>query len=117
MIYIKFNLKDSIISHNSFDDIINLSNYNDIVYIDCSYNQLTNLPNLPQQLKHLRCYNNQLPIEYNCDIRRYNADLQLHNKQKLLINLLQDYYLDTIYNPKFKMKIRQLDNEYDELFN
>ena len=116
MIYIKFNLNNKSI-YNSFDDIINLPNYNDILYIDCNNNQLTNLPNLPQQLKDLRCYNNQLPIKYNGNIQKYNTDLQLHNKQKIFINLLQNNYLDTLYNPKFRMKIRQLDNEYDELFN
>jgi Leucine-rich repeat (LRR) protein len=58
MIYIKFNLNDNKISYNSFDDIINLTNYNDIVYIDCSYNQLNKITNLPQLLKYLDCSNN-----------------------------------------------------------
>ena len=46
--------------YNSFDDILQLDNYNDIFYINCNGNSLTSLPNLPNSLQELRCSNNYL---------------------------------------------------------
>ena len=37
--------------YNSFDDILQLDNYNDIFYINCNGNSLTSLPNLPNSLQ------------------------------------------------------------------
>ena len=46
--------------YNSFEEIIYLEDYDDIVFIDCYENQLTELPILPLSLKSLICSNNQL---------------------------------------------------------
>jgi hypothetical protein len=47
---------------NSFGDMVKLNNYNDIIWIDCSSNNLTQLPKLPNGLLVLWCENNQLEI-------------------------------------------------------
>ena len=43
--------------YNNFDEI---PNYDNIIYLDCSYNKLTELPELPKSLKKLRCKYNKL---------------------------------------------------------
>jgi Leucine-rich repeat (LRR) protein len=57
-IFIKYNLdeKNSII-FDSFNQIID---YDKVVYIDCLWNGLTLLPELPKSLKKFGCYSNQL---------------------------------------------------------
>jgi len=42
------------------DNIPDIPNYNQITRIDCSYNQLSYLPDLPSTLTFLHCSNNQL---------------------------------------------------------
>ena len=39
--------------YGSFEEILKLDNYNDIVYIACYANYLYNLPKLPDSLKDL----------------------------------------------------------------
>jgi len=56
-ITIKYSLGDIRI-RNSFKEIQQLPNYNDIVYINCSNNNLTELPPLPTSLQKLFCHNN-----------------------------------------------------------
>ncbi len=56
-IYIKYNLKDDEIKYNSFEDI---NDYNKVVYIKFSSNQLSSLPKLPNLLLELYCVNSQL---------------------------------------------------------
>jgi hypothetical protein len=46
--------------YNSFGEILQLDNYNDIINIDCSRNNLFSLPKLPNSLEILWCYNNYL---------------------------------------------------------
>ena len=47
--------------HNPFQEIKQLEHYNDIVYINCSYNELTSLPeHLPHSLQELYCGWNKL---------------------------------------------------------
>ena len=59
MIIIKFN--DNVEhKYNSFDEILNLDNYNEIIYLNCSFNKLTSLPELPESLTDLNCSNNNL---------------------------------------------------------
>jgi hypothetical protein len=58
-IIIKFN--DNIEHHyESFNEIIELDNYNEIIYIECRHNNLSSLPELPNSLIELRCYSNRL---------------------------------------------------------
>ena len=46
--------------YNSFEEIVDLENYNEIIYINCWSNKLFNIPKLPNSLKILKCYNNKL---------------------------------------------------------
>ena len=45
-----------------FEDLVNLENYHDIVWIDCHNNKLTVLPTLPNNLVHLNCETNKLIV-------------------------------------------------------
>ena len=56
-IYVRYDLNKNEQQFSSFEEILN---YNEVVYINCSYNQLNNLPKLPNSLIKLKCYNNQL---------------------------------------------------------
>jgi Leucine-rich repeat (LRR) protein len=56
-IFINYNLEQNPVKYNSFDKI---RNYNYILHINCSDNQLTSLPKLPNSLQILYCYDNQL---------------------------------------------------------
>ena len=40
--------------YNNFEDILNIYNYNDIIYMNCNGNSLTSLPKLPNILKRLK---------------------------------------------------------------
>jgi len=61
-INIKYSLETKKISYNSFQEIEQLERYNDIVFINCSHNKLTSLPDLPNSLQKLWCQNNQLTL-------------------------------------------------------
>jgi len=52
----------AIIECDSFEDLTQLENYNDVEYINWSQNQLTVLPELPSGLKYLNCTGNQLTV-------------------------------------------------------
>jgi hypothetical protein len=57
-ILIKYNhVNDKLIEINSFNTIIE---YDKVVYINCEYNQFTELPELPNSLKILSCSINKL---------------------------------------------------------
>jgi len=80
--------------YGSFEEILKLDNYNDIVYIACYANYLYNLPKLPDSLKDLYCsYNNlsrlpELPVSLiliNC---AYN---KIANLPELPNSLIQMY--------------------------
>ena len=61
VIKIQFNLNGDLFDYNTFEEIIQLENYNDIKYINCSYNNLTSLSdNLPNSLEFLSCSHNNL---------------------------------------------------------
>ena len=80
--------------YTSFQQIEQLENYNDIVYLDCSYNQLTSLPDhLPNSLKILICgfnYLTSLPElpnslqELDCDYNKLTLLLDLPNSLEIL---------------------------------
>ena len=56
-IKVKYDLNKNLLEFNSFEEI---PNYDKIVYIVCSDNQLSSLPKLPNSLKELYCEDNQL---------------------------------------------------------
>ena len=58
LVYIKY-LPDQIYNLHEVDNIIDLPNYNQITYIDCSGNQLSSLHDLPATLTYFDCYNNR----------------------------------------------------------
>jgi hypothetical protein len=64
MIYIKFNIgkynDDEITGYATFDELLQLDNYNEIVYIKCFNNKLYKLPKLPKSLIQLDCPSNNL---------------------------------------------------------
>ncbi len=57
LITIKYQNDNNQYKFNSFEEI---NNYDKVVYIYCSYNQLTSLPELPNSLKNIWCNNNKL---------------------------------------------------------
>jgi len=59
-IKIKYSLEDKATLYKSFEEIHQLEDYNDIIYIYCSYNKLTKLPTLPDSLQELDCRYNKL---------------------------------------------------------
>jgi Leucine-rich repeat (LRR) protein len=64
MIYVKYNSDREKYSYDSFDALFAYTNihhnYDNIIHLNCSYNQLTELPTLPDSLLELHCSNNQL---------------------------------------------------------
>ena len=60
-ITIKYSLEGNIAKYPNFIEIQQLSDYDNIVYINCSYNKITSLPlKLPGSLRVLCCSNNKL---------------------------------------------------------
>jgi Leucine-rich repeat (LRR) protein len=57
LLFIKYDLKQERIQYNSFEEI---ENYDKLLYIDCSFNDLTVLPKLPHSLITFECWTNQL---------------------------------------------------------
>jgi len=81
-ITIKYSLDIYIAEYKNFIEIQQLSDYDNIVYIDCSYNNLTSLPSkLPESLEELNCsYNNLTSLPSNLPeslqiLNCYNNDL------------------------------------------
>jgi Leucine-rich repeat (LRR) protein len=60
-IIIKYSLEGNDVKYKNFIEIQQLSDYDSIVYINCSSNNLTDLPSkLPGSLQELHCYDNNL---------------------------------------------------------
>ena len=141
VIKIKFNVNCyKFINYYNFEEIIQLENYNDIKYIDCSDNDLTSFPdnlpnsieylycenvnltslpdNLPNSLKELRCYYN--PI-YNFIQKYHNKDWKEYiiwkTQYKVPSNIIGSWFLDCKYNPRYKYCKDRLDKEYDSLYS
>ena len=88
--------------YNSFEEIKKLPSYNDIVYIDCGYNQLTELPsNLPASLQELNCYDNnltELPSNLPASLQELDCcDNQL-TELPLDLDKLENLYYICYYN-------------------
>ena len=116
-ITIKFN--DNIqYGYNSFEEITILDKYNDIIYIWCHNNNLSNLPDLPNSLKSLYYNNNPIYIHiqkyFDGDTNIYN---EYQNKIKIIFsNKIGNWYLDCKYNPKYLYCRKRLMKEYEELY-
>jgi len=134
VIYIKYNLEKKEYKFNSFEEI---PNYDKVVYLNCSNNQLSNLPKLPKTLTELNCKGNQLSnlpelpktlttlwCSYNQFIKKDNYDDYLIDKiiyalsgtqdLNIFIDLVLDYLLikcqdcNLLFIPKERYRI---DNE------
>jgi E3 ubiquitin-protein ligase IpaH7.8 len=80
--------------YNSFEEIVKLENYNDIIYINCRNNLISSLPVLPNSLMYLYCNNNilsSLPELPNSLTQLYCDDNKLYNLPDLP-NLLTHLY-------------------------
>jgi Leucine-rich repeat (LRR) protein len=104
IITIKYQNNNNKYKYNSFTQI---PNYDKVVYINCTFNKLTSLPELPKLLKTLECSQNQLTLlpevpkllqQLGCE---YN---QLKSLPELPINLTELEYS----NYKIKQKHKYL---------
>ena len=125
-------------TYNAFDDILQLDNYNDIIYIKCTGNRLSYLPELPNSLQVLWCnYNNlsslpELPnslinlcyydnpiynyIKYYFNGNNNNYFEHQKNIKKKSANKIGGWFLDCKFNPKYKYCRERLMKEYGELY-
>ena len=56
-ITIKYKSDDEPIESNNFEELSQLENYNKIIYVNCSVNNLASLPdNLPNSIKRIRLF-------------------------------------------------------------
>ena len=96
-IKIKYSLEEPEKTYSSFRKLEQLGNYNEIVFLDCSDNELTSLPDtLPHSLQELNCSDNKftslpdLPhslITLNCSYNKLTSLPDLPNSlQKLRCN-------------------------------
>ena len=62
-ITIKYSLEGNDVEYKNFIEIQQLPDYDDIVYMNCSSNNLTDLPSkLPESLEELNCSDNNLTV-------------------------------------------------------
>ena len=118
MITIIFN-DDIAYTYSSFEEILKLDNYNDIIYINCINNKLSSLPELPNSLNHIEYSNNPIYkyIKNYFDGKTINY-FEYHNNIKIIFsNKIGNWYLDCKYNPKYLYCRKRLMKEYEELYN
>ena len=103
--------------YNSFEEILKLDNYNDIIYIYCPNNNLSWLPELPNSLMFI-FHNNpiytHIGTHFNGDANKYFE----HQKkiENIFANKIGDWFLDCKYNPKYLYCRKRLMKEYEELY-
>ena len=115
MIIIEINNKRY--TYDNFDDMLSLDNYHQITYIDCSPNQLTTLPRLPNSLQEFYCSHNLLKLKYTKGKHKYNVKNKKYNNDKQLVNDIQCDYLDSSYHPKNRFCKDKLLFNFDDLFD
>ena len=126
--------------YDSFNEITQLDNYDEIIYIHCYCNKnLTYLPKLPNSLTHLYCWYNKLTclpklpnsliyLNYNNNpiydhIKKYfDGDRKQyrnfqHNVLRVFVNKIGSWYLECKYNPKYLACRKILKLEHKELFD
>ena len=117
-IEVKFKRSEEYIYYDSFEELSELDNYNDIIYLNCNFNNLTSLPTLPSSLVELDCWKNNTISEnidkyFKRDWKKYR-EFQ-HSIFKKFANKIGNWFLECKYNPKYKYCQRRLTKEYDEL--
>ena len=115
-IIIKF-IDDIEHKYNSFEEILKLDNYNDIIHINCSNNNLSSLPELPNSFTHLYCgYNNlsYLPNLPNTLINIWCYNNNLCDLPKLPISLIYLYYYNNPIHTHIKHYFSGNKNKYYE---
>ena len=117
VITIKFN--DNIKhDYNSFEEIVKLDNYNDIIYLDCYNNNLSSLPELPNSLNFLKYIHN--PIHAHIckyfDGKKEKYFEYERNIKRKFSNKIGNWFLECRYNPKYMYCRKRLMKEYKELY-
>ena len=135
---IKFKDDEEEFRFDSFEDILKLDNYNDIIYLCCRSDNLTSLPTLPSSLIQLSCTRNKLTslptlpfslIQLYCSGNPINSYINnyfgkdwvkyrkfQHFTLKKSANKIGNWFLECKYNPGYKYCQRRLVKEYKELF-
>ena len=139
-ITIKFN--DNIEhQYNSFDEITQLYNYDEIIYLNCANNNLSSngLPQLPNSLENLYCFDNklsslpQLPNSLTClncwnnnpiydyIAKYFNNDWKQyrefqHKTLRIFADKIGEWYLECKYNPEYEICKKRLKLEYENLY-
>jgi Leucine-rich repeat (LRR) protein len=113
-IKIKFHDDTTKYTHNSFDELLNLDNYDEIINLDCSKNNLSTLPKLPDSLTELDCSFNNLSILPELPKFLKKIDCSYNNLSilpKLSNSLIE---IDSSYNNLYTLP--KLSNNLIELF-
>lgn len=116
------NITELYCGNNKLKLLPNIILLNKLKILECSYNELTFLPNLPNSLEKLYCFNNKLTdlynipnslIEFNCS---YNQLTLLHNlPDSLKILYCYNNKLNSLMLPNFIEEIYCSNNEIDSL--
>jgi Leucine-rich repeat (LRR) protein len=71
---------------SNIDGLLEFNRYNEITCLDCSYNELTKLPELPSTLRELHCLRNELTKlpELPTTLRKINCSSIIITNIKLL---------------------------------
>jgi Leucine-rich repeat (LRR) protein len=134
-----FNIEDYLNSLPDDIEEINISNKN-LTYIPslerfrklkelyCSYNELTILPNLPNTLEIIYCYNNLLPFE---DIKswnqfnkfketyyrlKYGRRLERYYIKNIRNKNINEEMIEIVYSPDFNFYKRLLNQDIIKMF-
>lgn len=122
-------------SNNNIRILENLPNK--LEKLICSGNKLTRLVNLPDSIRVLRCSNNLLKIIDMKLLNKYKGFIHYENNPLIIIikekfgglneykkfylkykesaKIIEDWYLECKYNPRYKYCRDRLNKEYDEL--
>ncbi len=99
------------ISGKDIDGILDLSNYPELEYLDCSYNQITEITNIPYTIKYLDCSHNQIKeLSYEYTNHQF---LDYFNCSKNPVVMI--YYPFDIKPKKYPLTLKHI--EYSGPFN
>jgi Leucine-rich repeat (LRR) protein len=102
MIYYKLKNLNEKIRISSLEELRKKDFWNDIVYLDCSYNKITNLDNLPTNLQILHCSYNEIT-----NLDNLPNSLKILNGEKYVNPNILDSYLNKTID------IQQLEEHFE----